>query len=575
MDRAEILQIFQKLTEQPRKTWIPAGTIEAAHEEYKASKIMDANTLNNQISKEIRRYQSDPNKRELTQELQKMRFDAEPFNARYRLSNEYTMNSTAIVKFDGDRFYWEINVNSRTDSVKPGKDLVGNFMTEQFDLDWNAKRIFAWDGEKYTTYFLPGNHAIVDTTGRTPHAVNGPLTAGIIPWGYGFYSYDNLIAMDSGATEKQISDQTQIHITLDNPDGSQMVFIMDPQKDYAVMSCSITGHGNVVISKHYYDFQLIAGGWIPSTILLERYESGSNRLLARDLWNITSIDANTPESYSFEVSYEDDALIEHFSFNDNKPEMYRFSQRIDADQLLAERLAYATSENAQPRNCATAALKYVALHLGKDVTDQQLAQLVNEPDKTTNLYQMKQFAQGLGLYCRAIKADIETLKGLSACEVILHIPGKKHFVALEAIDDKYVWTVDLSGNKFYYRTDIDFFVMDWTEGTALLISKNAIKGEFTEIGENEFGDITGASGYQCNILRQEYDVIFCSYVGGLCGGICKEFYTRYGCGIAESGSCSQTKMLRYKTSPCIVDPYDPYACTVTGEWTCYYMQACG
>lgn len=38
LDRAEILQIFQRLTNQPRKTWIPTGTIEAIHEEYRAQK---------------------------------------------------------------------------------------------------------------------------------------------------------------------------------------------------------------------------------------------------------------------------------------------------------------------------------------------------------------------------------------------------------------------------------------------------------------------------------------------------------------------------------------------------------
>ena len=38
LGRAEILQIFQKLTSQPRKTWIPAGTIEATHEEYRRQK---------------------------------------------------------------------------------------------------------------------------------------------------------------------------------------------------------------------------------------------------------------------------------------------------------------------------------------------------------------------------------------------------------------------------------------------------------------------------------------------------------------------------------------------------------
>jgi len=126
LDRTEILQIFQQLTSQPRKTWISAGTIEATREEYKAPKTTDRNEINNQINQSVQEYQSSLDKRELTENLQKMKLDAIPFNVRYRLSNEYTMNSTVTVRYDGNRFYWEINVDSRNDSVKPGKDLAGN-----------------------------------------------------------------------------------------------------------------------------------------------------------------------------------------------------------------------------------------------------------------------------------------------------------------------------------------------------------------------------------------------------------------------------------------------------------------
>lgn len=574
MDRAEILQIFQKLTSQPRKTWIPAGTIEAAHKEYRTPKVTNADALNAQANKEIQRYQSDTNKRELTEELQKMRLDAEPFNARHRLSNEYTMDSAVIVKFDGSRFYWEINANSRTDSVKPGKDLAGNFMTEQFDLDWNARRIFVWDGEKYTKYSLPGNHAIVDTTGSTPHAVNGPLTAGVIPWGYGYCTYDSLSAADSSAVEEYVNGQTQVHLTLNNSDGSQMVFVMDPQKDYAVLSSSMTGHGNAVVSRKYSDYRSIAGSWVPFVVSLEQYDAVSNRLLARDLWNITAIDANTPGSFEFEVGYEEDALIEQYSSDDGKPEMYRHSQNANTDLLLSERLAYVASEGRQPQNCATAALKYVVSQLGENVTDKQLAGLVSEPNSATNLYQIKQLAESLGLNCRAVKTDIQTLKNLSGCQVILHIPGQKHFVVLGAIDDKYVWTVDLSGNKFYRRTDVGFFPMDWTDGTALLISDKPVAGEFTEIDNQQLQAMTGAAGYSCTKLLQGNYYVDCGEAGGFCGGVYEQFYERYGCESAATGSCSSTKMLRYVTIPCIEDPYYPLACTVEGECTFYYMRAC-
>ncbi len=575
LERAEVLRIFEQLTSQPRKTWIPTGTIQATHEEYRAAKTTDINEINSRIVEKISQYQNKPDKPELTEDLRKMRLDAIPFNVRHELANEYTMSSTVLVRFDGDRFYWEINVDSRKDSVKPGKDLAGNFMTKQFDMGWNTRRIFTWDGEKYTTYFLPGNHAIVDTTGSTPYSINGPLTAGIIPWGYGYYTYENLSAAESSAVEKYVDGQTQIHLTLNNSDGSEIFFVMEPAKDYAVLSCSISKLGNSVVSKHYSNYHLVSDNWIPMTILLEQYEVGSNRLLAHDLWDITSIDANVPGSYDFEVSYEPDALIEHFAFSDGTPQMYRYLQAVDTNMLLGERLAFAAFEGLQPQNCATAALKYTASQLGKDVTDQQLAKLVSEPDKSTSLYEMKKFAQDLGLYCRVVETDIETLKWLNGCEVILYIPGKNHFVVLEAIDDKYVWTIDLSNNKFYYRTDINFFGMDWTEGIALLVSNSPIMGEFTEIIDGQLQTIIGASGYSCTLLLQTYNVIYCVMpIPGECDGMYQVYFTRYGCEPADSGSCSSNRLVRFRESPCIVDPYNPSACTITGDWTFYYMRAC-
>ena len=140
LEKAEISEILQKLTNQPRKTWISAGTIQAIHEEYRAPKVTDADEISNQIRQAVQEYQNSTNKRELTEELQKMRFDAIPFNVRYKLSNEYTMNSSVVVKYDGERFNWEISTNSRTDSVKPGVELGSNDMTDHFDLAWNARR---------------------------------------------------------------------------------------------------------------------------------------------------------------------------------------------------------------------------------------------------------------------------------------------------------------------------------------------------------------------------------------------------------------------------------------------------
>jgi hypothetical protein len=481
-----------------------------------------------------------------------------------------------VVKFDGNRFYWEIDVDYRKDSVKPDAALAGNFMTKQFNLEWNSRRIFSWDGQKYTMYSLPANKVMVDTTNSFPHVVNGPLTAGIVPWGYGLYTYKNLSAATSSATEMYINGQTQIHLTLSNSDGTEMSFVLDADRNYALISHSTEGPEKVV-SRQYDNYRQVSGVLVPMTISIEEHDAFTGRLLASDFWNITSISSDTPSIGNFRADYEPDALIEYRSDVTAKPALYRYSYTIDTDQLLTERLDYAAVESFQAQNCATAALKYVASQLGRDLTYQQLAQLVNPKDGATSLDAMKDFVQRSGMFCRAVRTDVQTLKSISGCQVILHFPGKNHFVALEGIDEKFAWSVDLSKDKFYYRTDLNFLDMDWADGTALLISDRPVQllDNITEIADSQLSSIVGGYGYTCTYLLQEYDVEYCQNpIPGYCGGYYVGYPTRYGCESAESGSCTEERMVSSAETFCIVDPYNPFSCTVTGEWTFYYMRAC-
>ncbi len=574
LDRGEILQIFEKLTSQPRDTWISAGTIEAKHEEYRAPKTSGIADIDFKIAEQIKEYQSNPNKRELIQGLQTMTLDAIPFNVRYELSNKYTMNSNVEVRFDGDRFYWEIDVSSRTDSVTPGASLAGNFMTDQFDLDWNTRRIFAWDGQQYTMYCLPANQEFTDTIGTMKRSIHGPLTAGVIPWGHGYCTYENLSAAETSAEEKDVDNQTQIHMTITNSDGSEMVFVMDPEKDYAVISSSMNGT-DTVTSAQYGNYQLVSGQWVPANISIEQYDAWNKQLLAYDVWVLTTISGETPAPGSFNIEYEANALIEYRSYLTDKPAMYNYSHTVDTDKLLLDRLSFAASEGTQLQNCATAALKYAVSQSGKEVTDQQLGQLVSGPDKTTSFDTMKEFVQGLGLYCRAVQFDIKALQKLDGCEVILHIPEKKHFIVLGDIDDRYVSSIDLTNNKFFYRTDVAFFDMDWTEGIALLISNQPIiiQGSVTEIDDNRLQNIIGGTGYSCTDLIQEYDVSYCDEFFGECGSSYQVWFERWGCESATSGSCSTSSKLRKAKKYCFNDPYDPWSCD-TGSWSFYYTRAC-
>ncbi len=568
----EILQILRTVTSQPRKTWISSGTISATHEEFRAPQTTDENEISARISEEIQEYQAKTDRVEVAARIRKMRLDAIPFNVRYKLSNEYTMKSNVVVKYDGSRFYWEINVNSRTDSMKPSTALAANSMTRQFRSSWNGKRVFSWDGQKYSLYSRSANNAIVDASSSTPRAVNGPLTAGIIPWGYGRYTYASLSGLKSSATETVVDRQTQIHMTLSESDGSEMRFVLDADRDYAAISHSIHGSDTTVF-KQYGSFQTVSDSLVPTIIVIEKYDASTNRLLASDLWDFTSISGRTPGIGEFSINYDNGAKIEYRSSVAASPAIYRQSDSLNNELLLAERLTFAASEEEGGRNCATAALRYATLRLGRNVSDRQLSQLVTGPNRQTSLRGMKDFVQSQGLYCRAVKTDIRTLKGLTDCQAILHLPNKNHFVLVGDIDNASVWCIDLASRRFCYQADINFFGMDWTEGTALLISDTPIAGSFNDLDDGGLEKITGGVGYTCTNLLQEDDYWSCDTSGGGCWGEYEWYPERWGCEEAESGMCMDGSELGLAECACVFDSEEIY-CEIDGYWSFYYMTAC-
>jgi len=534
LDKAEILQVFKTLTSHPSKTWIPIGTIEATHREYKSS-------------------------------------------------DGYVIDSNVVVKYDGDRFYWEINVDSHTKQTEPQGSPHGKSSRDDFDLNCNRRRVFVWDGERYTMYFRPGNHAIV-TEGPSDIsvAVNGPLTAGIVPWGYGVYTLESLSAAESSA---EVDGQGQVRLTLNQTNMPEMVFVLDPTKGYAVLSYSLNYAGGSSVTKTYGNYELISGRWVPTTIIIERYDDSkqSPELLSLDYWNLTSISVSLPAPDSFSVPYESDALVEFYSAIIDEPLSYRYYSEVDTDSLLQERLIIASANDMQTQNCATLAMRYVSAQLGKNVTDQKLAGLVSGPNKSTSLYALRQFAQELGFHCLAAKTNIQTLKNLEGYQAILHLPGVNHYVVLEYIGDEYVWTIDLDNNKFFYRTKLGEFGLDWSAGTALLVSNEPLdlKPTYTELNDPELHKIIGSAGggfggFSCTDLFQEYNVRFCSPpIFGLCGGRYWIWYNRWACEPnPEGGTCTGTGMVGNVSSPCINDPEDFLTCIITGEWFSQFIRAC-
>jgi hypothetical protein len=527
LDRAEIVQILQTLADRPRKTWIATGTIKATHNQYASS-------------------------------------------------DESVMDSTVTARIDGDKFYWEITVNSYTTQApsRPGRSSRG-----RFDVNGNKRRVFAWDGQRYTMCFGPGNNVIVmeDPT-DFPVAINGPLTAGLVPWGHGVYTLDSLLEAESSAIEVEDDGENQIHLTLKIPDVPELAFVLDPTKEYAVLSFSSYYEGQPAVVKSCEDFELVSGRWIPTTIIVERYNVTKDppQLLSYDHWELLSISTSVTGPGPFNVAYENGARVEVHSAITARPQSYRYSDTIDTESLLVERLAVAAGENQNQ------AMKYVATQLGEDVNDSQLAALIDEQGKGTSLFKLRHFARQIGFHCLAVKTDVQGLKRLSGnCKAILHLPGPNHYVVLEAVDDKYVWITDLDSNKFHYRKKLDDFDLDWSKDAALLVANEPIEWQtaFAPIADSELQKIAGEQpGYSCTDLIQKGLVIHCpAMMFGICLGSYQQWWYRYGCEEDEAGGSCTTVIppLPGETEcPCIEDGYNPGFCEVNNEWRTQYIRAC-
>ncbi len=529
LSRAEILQIFQTLTDQPKRTWVPAGTIEAVHQDYNS------------------------------------------------LSDGYTTDSTVIVKSDGSKFYWEINIDSHIKEGNPNGSSLGTF-----DIKRNKQRTFIWDGEKYTMYFQSGEQAIVtEGQGDVPVAVNGPLTAGIIPWGYGIHTYEELSAADSYG---ELNDKGMVHLTINKANLPERSFILDPKKNYAVLSYLINSEGISFITNTYGSYELISDIWIPTVIIIERYKGTvqNPELISYDQWTFTAISTSLPGAEAFSTVYEPDTLVEYFLPATQTPLSYRYSSEVDTDGLLQDRIGIILDGDIQNRNCATIAMKYVSEQLGKNIVDEEIAELVDESTGGTSLYNLNQFAQQQGFYCLAGKTDTQTLRDLNGCQVILYLPGPKHYVVLDHTDDEYVWVIDMNDNKFYYRTYIDDFNLDWPEGTTLLISNEPLEppSDFVELSDEEQQQISGAAvsfgNYSCTDLIQQFAEDFCDPpLGALCGGRHQIWYNCYGCKpITTSGSCEGYGLVGSVFTPCVLDLETLDDCKRSGTWYNIYIHTC-
>jgi len=377
--------------------------------------------------------------------------------------------------------------------------------------------------------------------------------------------------------EKDINGNLEIHITVQTQ-AQEMVFVLDPAKNYAAVSSSVNKPGQLLVKTTFANHQLIDGVWIPRTISIEKYNQQSDpaQLLTHDYWTFNSVNTTVPGPGLFKANYEKKALVEYKSLSASKPVLYHYSDEADTEQLLLNKLQSSAALDADGQNCATLAIKHVADKFGKDVNAVELLGLVEDSEKLTSLNKLQQFTQQLDLYSACVKTDLSSLSNLSNCQIILHLQNAEHYVVVSHIDGENVWVIDLTSDKFYYNIKQEDFDQLWGNGVALLVSSSPInlQGNFTLLNNNQLQTIKGGSvpNYSCSDLVQSYDVQYCA---AMCGGYYRTWYNRYGCEVdAQGGTCSGSAMVGNVKSHCIENIYDPGTCTITGTWYSQYMRAC-
>ncbi len=578
MTQTEALAILQKLTDSPTAQWIPAGTITATHVERQAANTVNEAEIDAEIQRQIDAYKANPNKIELTPELQKLALEAIPFNVRYRMSNGYSMTSSVTLKYDGSRFSWSIKVMDREDSVPLPSELTTNPAVRSFNRTWNDYRIYTWDGQKYTLQSINCNdsgadRAFVDATGGLPHFLNGPLNAGVIPWGYGKFTSAKLKNAAIKAAEVTRDGKKQVEMTVQPTDGSTMTFALDPEKDNAVTAYTWRGNSKRTVSNQYANHLKKGNTWVPMKIVVEERDLETNEVVKSDEWTFSHVDLTVPRDFT--VALNTGAVVEYHSPVGAGKSIYTYSSTGNMDRLLADHLALKAAQETMPQNCASAALKYVASQFGKSVSDQEASKLVGS-DGRTNLAVLEEAIRKTGLATRAVQTDLAALKKLDKCKAILHLPGKNHFVVVDSIQGNDAWLVDLSENKFYYRANAHLLPQDWSEGTALLVSAQPVAERFTDLDPGRMKTAVGG-GWACTMPISRGGAVYCDAMpdGTDCYGYWQYWEPRIDCQWAYNGTCYQQTLFWFMECPCIPDPMNgEYACNGNGTWNFYYIDCC-
>ncbi len=535
LDAEETKLLIKQLTDTPRRQWLSSGTLRARHLEYYA------------------------------------------FENKVRESTETAYSNGTYVRLDV-----QLDEEQSTE-VEVSGDLARQ-LNQDFQL--NRSRTFLWDGQKRVQYYESADYAVVSMNQATAPKLCGPLTAGIVPWGHGDFTYLLLMSQSPKIYERTNDGQSQFVLTYINetttPD-INVTFVLDPSKANAVLDYTIE-NDLALLRQSYSDYLQVGDQWVPSKVLVERFDkrSGEPKLLSYEDWQFEEIDGTVPASGVFSLQYKNGTTVELHPGPGLKTFMYQASDRVDISKMLADKIELLKAERGSV-NCATAAMQHIANQFSKELQPEQLSGLISEQTQKTTLFGMKQTLESAGLNCMAVETELGTLKRIDGCATVLHLAVSNHYVLLDHVETDSVWIIDLTNRSFYTRLKIDDLMAEWNSGTALLVSDGPITppldATIRYLETDEMNRIQGGDfgTYSCTDLLQEDEQVLCAppLAGFLCGGAYYVFYERYGCKEdANGGTCVGKKMIAYDYAQCINDPQEQGVCTTTNQWISRYRRAC-
>ncbi len=619
---SEVQSLLKGLASCPAETWMSTGTVTGTviEESWPAYDYTDRE-ISSRVASEMESFEANPPASFVDAQYLFDHWEAIPYNVRYCYRASSRMEERFQIHLDHEKFRWQTNLVRFQDLMAVRDDAIVPYhltsederffarrrppahASRRFNPDWNQQNTVAWDGQEFLIHnYSPKhliNHAHRQVTPVLPCARPAPLTAGLIPWGKGIYSLENLTQATVTGTETRVDGLPRTELVIHNGIGSSRVRVTaawvpktTPQgrPAHALVASEVLRGDQWALSVSLSGHIWLENRWVPTQIVSEhpRVRYGAERRVRETF--LLEFHPGQENGHDMRPSMKD-AWVEYQAPGMPDPLRYQMSETLDSELLLQEKmgLMLAASEGRErvPRhnmnpgpsqNCATLALGYAARSLGRPIVEKELASSVDSTGKTS-LADLQRLARRRGLHCEIIQTDIDSLALLPACQIILYLPDEGHFALLGDVDTFDVWLIDFQKNTFLYALNKHKFTAQWAEGVALVLSEQSLAFpshlHIKSLPHSRLVNTRGGLSYDCTKLIQNGHIhdVPCP-VDPPCHGMEEDYAWIWGCEPSETGQCTSFTQWAKKQANCTPSGANPGECTAGRVTVVYYEYGC-